>query len=118
MVALAAGSKAKVDELYKKTIALGAKDEGPAGSRGDGSYFRDLDGNKIVFFAVLPVQLKIAFYCFAAPTFFIAPPIRSPRSKCKSMAKTVALMSLRRSFEHRQAIASRFVEGSLGGRLP
>ncbi len=54
MVALAPGSKAKVDELHKKAVSLGAKDEGPPGPRGDGSfyagYFRDLDGNKLVFF--------------------------------------------------------------------
>ena len=53
MVALAAGSKENVDKLYKKAIALGAKDEGPAGPRGDGfyaGYFRDLDGNKLNFF--------------------------------------------------------------------
>jgi len=53
MVALHAGSNAKVDELYKKAIALGSKDEGAAGPRGDNfyaGYFRDLDGNKIAFF--------------------------------------------------------------------
>jgi predicted lactoylglutathione lyase len=54
MVALAASSKAQVDEVYKKALALGGKDEGPAGPRGEGfysGYFRDLDGNKLsVFF--------------------------------------------------------------------
>ena len=53
MVALAAGSKERVDALYKKAIELGATDEGPAGPRGDGfyaGYFRDLDGNKLNFF--------------------------------------------------------------------
>ncbi|MEN9728700.1 MAG: hypothetical protein RL434_3066 [Pseudomonadota bacterium] len=53
MVALAAGSKEKVDALYAKAIALGAKDEGAAGPRGDsfyGGYFRDPDGNKLCFF--------------------------------------------------------------------
>jgi predicted lactoylglutathione lyase len=54
MVALAASSKEQVDAVYKKAIALGSKDEGPAGPRGDGfyaGYFRDLDGNKLsVFF--------------------------------------------------------------------
>lgn len=53
MVAIHAGSNAKVDELYKKAMALGAKDEGPAGPRGDGfyaGYFRDPDGNKVAFF--------------------------------------------------------------------
>ena len=54
MVALHVDSKAKVDAMYKKALELGAKDEGPAGARGDGfyaGYFRDLDGNKLnVFF--------------------------------------------------------------------
>lgn len=53
MVALAAGSKEKVDELYKKALALGSKDEGPAGPRSGsfyGAYVRDLEGNKLCFF--------------------------------------------------------------------
>ncbi len=54
MVALAVDSRAKVDAVYKKALVLGAKDEGPAGPRGEGfyaGYFRDLDGNKLnVFF--------------------------------------------------------------------
>ena len=53
MIALAAGSKENVDKLYKKAIALGAKDEGPAGPRSGNfyaGYFRDLDGNKLNFF--------------------------------------------------------------------
>ncbi|NWG71389.1 MAG: VOC family protein [Parvularculaceae bacterium] len=54
MIALAVDSKEKVDKLYKKAIDLGAKDEGPAGPRGDSGfyagYFRDLDGNKLNFF--------------------------------------------------------------------
>jgi len=55
MVALAAKSKEEVDKVYKKAIALGAKDEGPVGPRGEGfyaGYFRDPDGNKLcAFFA-------------------------------------------------------------------
>jgi len=50
MIALAAGSKAQVDALYRKAIELGGKDEGAPGPRGDGfyaGYFRDLDGNKL-----------------------------------------------------------------------
>jgi predicted lactoylglutathione lyase len=50
MVALAASSKAQVDALYARAIALGARDEGKPGQRGDGfyaGYFRDLDGNKL-----------------------------------------------------------------------
>jgi len=50
MVALAAGSKDKVDAVYRKAIELGASDEGKPGPRGEGfyaAYFRDLDGNKL-----------------------------------------------------------------------
>ena len=50
MVALVVDSKAKVDALYQKALALGGMDEGPAGPRGDGfyaGYFRDPDGNKL-----------------------------------------------------------------------
>ena len=50
MVALAASSKAQVDAIHKKALALGGKDEGKPGPRGDGfyaGYFRDLDGNKL-----------------------------------------------------------------------
>jgi predicted lactoylglutathione lyase len=50
MVALAVGSRAKVDEVYKKALALGGKDEGAPGVRGGNfyaAYFRDLDGNKL-----------------------------------------------------------------------
>jgi predicted lactoylglutathione lyase len=55
MVALAAESRDQVDRVYRQAIDLGAKDEGPAGPRGDGGYyagyFRDLEGNKLsVFF--------------------------------------------------------------------
>jgi predicted lactoylglutathione lyase len=53
MVALAAKDKEEVDNIYRKAIALGAKDEGPAGPRGNGfyaGYFRDSDGNKLCAF--------------------------------------------------------------------
>ena len=53
MVAFQVDSNAKVDALYRKALQLGAKDEGPAGPRGEGfyaGYFRDLDGNKLNFF--------------------------------------------------------------------
>ncbi len=53
MVALMAASREQVDALYRKAIELGAKDEGPAGPRGQGfyaGYFRDPDGNKLCFF--------------------------------------------------------------------
>lgn len=55
MVAIVVDSTAKVDSFYKKAIALGAKDEGPNGPRGDGfyaGYFRDLDGNKLNVFCM------------------------------------------------------------------
>jgi len=55
MIALATKSEREVDKVYERAIALGGKDEGPAGSRGEGfyaGYFRDLDGNKLcAFFA-------------------------------------------------------------------
>jgi catechol 2,3-dioxygenase-like lactoylglutathione lyase family enzyme len=52
MAAIVVDSPAKVDALYMKAMALGAKDEGPNGPRGPGfyaGYFRDLDGNKLCF---------------------------------------------------------------------
>jgi catechol 2,3-dioxygenase-like lactoylglutathione lyase family enzyme len=55
MVAIVVDSKEKVDRVYAKAMALGAKDEGPAGPRGEGfyaGYFRDLDGNKLNVFCV------------------------------------------------------------------
>jgi catechol 2,3-dioxygenase-like lactoylglutathione lyase family enzyme len=55
MVAIAAGSKAQVDAIHKKALALGGKDEGAPGPRGDGfyaGYFRDLDGNKLNAFFI------------------------------------------------------------------
>lgn len=51
MVALVVDSNAKVDALHAKALALGGKDEGAPGPRGDSgfyaAYFRDLDGNKL-----------------------------------------------------------------------
>jgi len=55
MVALVVDSKDKVDRVYRKALELGAKDEGPAGPRGDGfyaGYFRDPDGNKLNVFCM------------------------------------------------------------------
>lgn len=55
MVALKVDSPAKVDQIYKKAMELGATDEGPAGPRGEGfyaGYFRDLDGNKLNAFCM------------------------------------------------------------------
>jgi predicted lactoylglutathione lyase len=54
MVALAAGSKEAVDKLHAKAIDLGGQDEGEPGPRGGQSYLayaRDLDGNKLAFYA-------------------------------------------------------------------
>ena len=53
MVALVVDARDKVDAVYAKAIELGARDEGPAGPRGEGfyaGYFRDLDGNKLNVF--------------------------------------------------------------------
>ncbi len=55
MIGLAVDSREKVAQLHAKALALGGKDEGPVGPRGDGfyaGYFRDLDGNKLCFFCV------------------------------------------------------------------
>ena len=57
MLALNAGSKEKVDQIYEKAISLGASDEGAPGLRGGGpfygGYFRDLDGNKFAAFCIV-----------------------------------------------------------------
>jgi catechol 2,3-dioxygenase-like lactoylglutathione lyase family enzyme len=56
MVSLVVNSRDKVDALHAKALALGGKDEGPAGPRGDSGfyagYFRDLDGNKLNVFCM------------------------------------------------------------------
>jgi catechol 2,3-dioxygenase-like lactoylglutathione lyase family enzyme len=58
MISLAVDSNDKVDAMYRKAMALGAKDEGPPGPRGlDGfyaAYFRDLDGHKLNCFCWKP----------------------------------------------------------------
>lgn len=57
MVALVMDSKAKVDALHAKALALGGTDEGAPGPRGEGfyaAYFRDLDGNKLNAFCMGP----------------------------------------------------------------
>jgi catechol 2,3-dioxygenase-like lactoylglutathione lyase family enzyme len=59
MVALAVNSPEKVHRIYDKAIALGAKDEGPAGPRSDAfyaGYFRDLDGNKLNVFCMTQAE--------------------------------------------------------------
>lgn len=56
MVALQARDRAQVDRLYAIALANGGTCEGPAGPRGDGSfyagYFRDPDGNKLNAFVM------------------------------------------------------------------
>ncbi len=55
MVAIPVESRDLVDTLHAKALALGGTDEGAPGLRGEsfyGGYFRDLDGNKLVFFKV------------------------------------------------------------------
>ena len=55
MVALRAPSKAAVDALHAKALALGGTDEGAPGPRSDAfyaGYFRDLDGNKLNAFCM------------------------------------------------------------------
>ena len=50
----AVDSQEKIRELHALAIKLGGTDEGAPGPRGTGTfwgaYFRDLDGNKLVFF--------------------------------------------------------------------
>ncbi len=61
MTAIAAASRAKVDEIHAKALELGGSCEGPPGLRGEegpqafyGAYFRDLDGNKLAAFCIGP----------------------------------------------------------------
>ena len=55
MLGIGCDSHEVVNTLHAKALQLGAADEGAPGPRGDGGvfyggYFRDLDGNKLVFF--------------------------------------------------------------------
>ena len=55
MAAIVVDSRDKVARLHGKALALGGKDEGAVGPRGDGfycGYFRDLDGNKLNVFCM------------------------------------------------------------------
>ena len=59
MVALNANDPAQVDEVYATAIAQGGTCEGKPGDRGGGfyaAYFRDLDGNKLNAFCMLPSE--------------------------------------------------------------
>jgi len=50
MVALVVNSRELVQRVHARALALGGKDEGAPGPRGEGfyaAYFRDLDGNKL-----------------------------------------------------------------------
>jgi catechol 2,3-dioxygenase-like lactoylglutathione lyase family enzyme len=55
MIGLPVKERAMVDAIHAKVMALGGKDEGAPGTRGDpamnfyAAYLRDLDGNKLVF---------------------------------------------------------------------
>ncbi len=53
MFGLSLDSEAEVKRLYNLAIALGGTDEGPPAIRSDhpSAYVRDLDGNKLCFFA-------------------------------------------------------------------
>lgn len=56
MITLGCQSQEQVKEMHDKAVELGGKSEGEPGPRGDKgqfymAYFRDLDGNKIAFFA-------------------------------------------------------------------
>ena len=56
MIAIAPGSKEKVDALHAKALSLGATSDGDPGQRIEdmfyGGYFRDPDGNKAVFYVM------------------------------------------------------------------
>lgn len=63
MVALVVDSRAKVDAMHARALALGGRDEGAPGVRGEegdnafyGAYFRDLDGNKFCVFRMGPAD--------------------------------------------------------------
>jgi catechol 2,3-dioxygenase-like lactoylglutathione lyase family enzyme len=53
MVALVVATRELVDRVHARALALGSKDEGAAGLRGESFYvgfFRDLDGNKLAVY--------------------------------------------------------------------
>ena len=55
MVAFEAQDQAQVKRLHALALALGGRDEGAPGPRGEGfyaAYFRDLDGNKLNAFVM------------------------------------------------------------------
>jgi len=57
MVALTLGTREAVNAMHAKAIALGGRDEGAPGLREGNfyaAYFRDLDGNKLCAFTIIP----------------------------------------------------------------
>jgi catechol 2,3-dioxygenase-like lactoylglutathione lyase family enzyme len=57
MIAFSVDSSEKVDALHAKALELGGSDEGAPGTRGGNfyaGYFRDLDGNKLNAFCLVP----------------------------------------------------------------
>jgi len=62
MVALAAESPEHVQRIHAKALELGGTDEGAPGPRGDtgfySGYFRDLDGNKLSAFCMVPLESR------------------------------------------------------------
>jgi len=60
MVAFPAKTRAIIDAVHAKALALGGKDEGAPGVRGSdpngfyAAYMRDLDGNKLCVFRIGP----------------------------------------------------------------
>ena len=60
MVALVMKSRADVDAMHARALSLGGKDEGAPGFRGGddfyAAYFRDLDGNKLAAYCLVPTK--------------------------------------------------------------
>ena len=57
MIAIAVGSPEKVDAFHAKALELGGSDDGAPGPRAGNfyaGYFRDLDGNKLNAFCIVP----------------------------------------------------------------
>ena len=58
MAALVVDAPGKVDALHAAAMSLGGKNEGEPGPRGDSGfyagYFRDLDGNKLAAYCIVP----------------------------------------------------------------
>ena len=58
MAALVVDAPDKVDALHAAAMSLGGKNEGDPGPRGDSGfyagYFRDLDGNKLAAYCIVP----------------------------------------------------------------